>query len=227
MSDGRFSLGTFFIFTGISLILVLRGGPNDLYAGVLVFLIALLQLLEYGVYTDIQCSPGQSNTKASKGAYILLWAMPATLCLAAAYLATDVSFDVTGRSFLLGAGLMYLALVGSVAALTYKDGLNWCSSMGNLWQPIWYFQNEKVPFQLNYLWLVGILVPTLLVDPMFLGVGTLAAIGGSYAVGRYSDPLGAGEWLSITSLLANSVAIWTVVVPSVRELLLGPGGGQF
>lgn len=207
--------------------LVLRGGINDAYAAVVVFLIALLQLFEYGVYTDLQCNPGQSNTKASKGVYILLWAMPALLCLAGAYLASDVYMGDTARSFLMGAGLMFLALFGSIGALTYKDGLNWCSTPGNIWQPIWYFQREKVPLQLNYLWLIGVLVPTVLVDPMFLGAGTVAASAGAYAIGRYSDPLGAGEWLSVTSLMANSIALWAVIVPSVREFWLGPGGGQF
>ena len=227
MSDGRVSLGTFFIFTGLSLILVLRGKPNDAYAAVLVFLIALLQLFEYGVWNNLECSPGQSNDKASKGAYLLLWGFPAFLCLAGAILGTDLVMDPSSRTLLLGAGAVFLALVLSIASLTYSDVTTWCSAPGNLWQPVWYFQHEKVPLSLNPLWLAGVLLPTILVDPVYLGTGTLATVGGAYALGRYSDPLGGGEWLSITSLMANSVAIWALIVPSVREYVLGPGGGEF
>ena len=227
MSDGRISLGTFSIFTGISLLLVLRGKPNDAFAGLMVFLIALLQLFEFGVWNNLDCGPGQSNHKASKGAYLLLWAMPALLCLGAALLGTDLVAEASSRNLLVGAGAMFFALFLSLASLTYSDPATWCSAPGNIWQPVWYFQNEKVPLKLNPLWVVGVLLPIILVDPFFLGAGTLVCLGGAYGVGLYSDPLGAGEWLSVTSLLANSVGIWALIVPSIRDYILGPGLGEF
>jgi hypothetical protein len=208
MSDGRVSLGTFFVFSGLGLLLVLRGQPNDAYAGILVFMIALLQLFEYGVWNDLGCNPGQSNTKASKGAYLLLWLMPAVLCISGAYLGSNLVADPSSRNLLLGAGFMFFALFLSLASI---------------WQPIWYFQNEKVPMRINMMWLLGMVLPTILVDPAFLGAGTLALAGGAYFAGRYADPLAIGEWLSVTSLLANSIAVWALAVPRVREALYGPG----
>jgi hypothetical protein len=223
MSDGRVSLGTFLVFTGLSLLLVLRGGPNDAYAGVLVFMIALLQLYEYGVWNDLSCNPGQSNAKAGKAAYITLWAMPAVLCLAAAFLGSNLVAEASSRSLLLGAGLMFSALLVSLALPTYMDKATWCSAPGNLWLPVWYFEKEKVPLALNPMWLLGVLLPTIFVDPQVLGIGTLVVAGGAYYAGRHVDPLDSGEWLSVTSLLANGIAVWALAAPKARELVFGPG----
>ena len=223
MSDGRVSLGTFFVFSGLGLLLILRGQPNDAYAGILVFMIALLQLFEYGVWNDLSCNPGQSNTKASKGAYLLLWLMPAVLCISGAYLGSNLVADPSSRNLLLGAGFMFFALFLSLTSLTYADASNWCSTPGSIWQPIWYFQNEKVPMRVNMMWLLGMVLPTILVDPAFLGTGTLVLAGGAYFAGRYADPLAIGEWLSVTSLLANSIAVWALAVPRIREAIYGPG----
>lgn len=223
MSDGRVSLGTFCVFSGLGLLLILRGQANDAYAGILVFMIALLQLFEYGVWNDLGCNPGQSNSKASKGAYLLLWLMPAVLCLSGAYLGSNLVADPSSRNLLLGAGFMFFALFLSLASLTYSDTTSWCSEPGSIWQPIWYFQNEKVPMRVNMMWLLGMVLPTILVDPAFLGTGTLVLAGGAYFAGRYADPLAIGEWLSVTSLLANSISVWALAVPRVREALYGPG----
>ena len=77
--------------------------------------------------------------------------------------------------------------------------------------------------RVNMMWLLGMVLPTILVDPAFLGTGTLVLAGGAYFAGRYADPLAIGEWLSVTSLLANSISVWALAVPRVREALYGPG----
>lgn len=223
MSGGsdRISLGVFAVFFGISLLLAVRGGPNDVYAAVLVFMIALFQLFEYGVWRDLQCNPGKSNNRASRGAYILAWVMPALLCIVAFFFADTVFADPSGRWLLAGIGFAYCAIIAGILPIILTDKRNWCSNPGNMWQPIWWFQREEVPLRPNVLWFLGMLVPTMLVDPTGLGAGTLVLGGGAYAMGVWGDRGGTGEWLSITSLMANSVALWALLLPGLRFMVYG------
>lgn len=222
MKGDRLSLGAFAIFAGISLLLLMRQQPNDTYAAVVVFLIALLQLLEYGIWNNLDCNPGGSNNKASRIAYLLLWFMPALLCLAAAFFADNIVADPESRLLLKGAGFMFTALACSLVPLVFSDKKSWCSQPGPNWVPIWHFLGEdNSPFALNLIWLVGILIPTLLVDPMFLGVGSAAVLVGAYMVGKGQDTLMKGEWVSITSLLANGIGFWALLVPNIRGMIFG------
>lgn len=218
---GRINLGIFAVFFGISLILACRGGKNDTYTALLVFMIALFQLFEFGVWKNLDCNPGESNDKASHGAYILIWAMPAVLCLAGAFLAGNVIAVPASKQVLLGAGLVFAAFALSILPILWSDKRTWCSQPGNVLQPIWWFQKEEVPLQLNLLWLVGILMPTVLVDPAFLGSGTLAIGVGSYMFGRTADELRTGEWLSVTALMSNGIGIWALFYPVIRYMMYG------
>jgi hypothetical protein len=65
------------------------------------------------------------------------------------------------------------------------------------------------------------LLPTLLVDPHFLGAGTFIIALLAYLAGRYVDRLRAGEWFSIAGVLANGIAIWALFYPVIRFLVYG------
>ena len=222
MQGERLSLGAFAIFTGISLLLFLRGQPNDTYMGVVVFLIALLQLLEYGVWKNLDCNPGGSNDRASRIAYILLWSIPAILCLAGAFLSTNIIADPESRLLLKGAGFVFAALACSLVPIMISDKKTWCSQPGPNWVPEWSFlKPDDSPLALNPIWLIGVLIPTLLVDPLFLGSGTALILAGSYLVGKSQDRLMKGEWVSVTSLMANGVGVWALLVPNLRGLIFG------
>ena len=221
-SSSRISLGVFTVTTGISLIIASRGGKNDTYAAVLVFMIGLIQLFEYGVWLDLECLPGSSNDKASRGSYALIWAMPAILSIVGFLYAERVVGDGAGRWLMLGAGFALTALLVGILPTAFTEKTTWCSAPGNIWQPVWWWQREKSPLAPNSLWLVGMLVPTLLIDPLGLGAGTLALAGGSYYVGRLTDKVSNGEWLSVTALLANSIGLWALLLPGIRLSLFGP-----
>jgi hypothetical protein len=223
MQGERISLGLFLVFSGISLVLLMRGSSNDTYSAIVVFLIALMQLLEYGVWNNLDCNPGGSNNKASRGAYILLWAMPALMCFAGAFFSTNIIADPSSRTLLIGVGLVFSALACSLVPIMWADKKTWCSQPGANWIPSWAFFNKDVaPLDLSVLWLIGILVPMALVDPIFLGSGTAAILTGSYFVGRSSDKLMKGEWASVTALLANGIGLWSLMVPGIRSFLFGP-----
>jgi hypothetical protein len=222
MQGERISLGIFCVFSGLSLILLMRGSPNDTYSGILVFLIALIQLFEYGIWNDLDCNPGGSNNKASRGTYILLWAFPALLSLAAAFFSTNIIADPASRTLLMGVGFVFTALACSLLPILWADKRTWCSQPGANWIPIWsFFDKDGSPLALNPIWLIGILIPTLLVDPLFLGSGTAAILTGAYLIGCSSDKLMKGEWASVTAVLSNGVGIWALMVPTLRGLIFG------
>jgi hypothetical protein len=223
MSGGsdRISLGAFAVFFGISMIIALRSGPNDMYAAVLIFMIALFQLFEYGVWRDLQCNPGKSNNRASRGAYILVWAMPAVLSLVAFMYGDFIIADPASRYLLLGVSFSYFALLAGILPIVFGDKRSWCSTPGNLWQPIWWFQREEVPVAPNIFWLLGMIFPTLLVDPSGLGAGTVTLGIGSYLMGKWADGIGTGEWLSVTSLMSNTIALWALMLPGFRYMFFG------
>jgi len=87
--------------------------------------------------------------------------------------------------------------------------------------PIWWWLKEKVPLEMNLLWLVGIILPTLLVDPYFLGAGTFIIALLAYIFGRSVDRLRTGEWFSITGVFANGIAIWALFYPVIRFIIYG------
>lgn len=221
MQGERISLGVFAIFSGISLLLLMRGSSNDTYSAIFVFLIALIQVLEYGIWYNLDCNPGGANNKASRGIYILLWLMPAILCLSAAFFSTNIVADPESRLLLKGAGFIYAALAFSLIPIMWADKKTWCSVPGANWIPIWSFFNDETPLRLNPIWLIGVLIPMLLVDPLFLGSGSFLILIASYLVGRSSDKLMKGEWASITAVLANGIGLWALFVPNLRGLIFG------
>ena len=221
MQGERLSLGVFAIFSGISLLLLMRGSSNDTYAAITVFLIALIQLLEYGMWNNLDCNPGGSNNKSSRGIYILIWFMPAILCLSAAFFSTNIIADTESRLLLQGAGFIFSALAFSLLPILWADKKTWCSQPGANWVPVWSFFRDETPLEPNPIWLIGILIPMLLVDPMFLGSGSFLILIGAYLVGRSSDKLMKGEWASVTALLANGIGLWALFVPSIRGLIFG------
>jgi hypothetical protein len=224
MSGGstRISLGICAVFFGIGLFIILRGDSNDMYSGILVCCIALMQLFDYAIWRNLQCYPGGANDKGTRGLYLLLWLMPAILCFTAAFLATDVFADPASRTLLMGVGGVFVLLGLALTSIVYEDRNTWCSTPGVLWQPIYGFlHNEKVPLQPNFLLLAGLLVPTLLVDPFMLGAGTIIIALSSYAISKQFDPNLRGEWLSVNTLLMNGVSIWALLVPALRRDLTG------
>jgi hypothetical protein len=224
MSGGstRISLGLSAIFFGLGLFILLRGDSNDTYSGVLVCCIALMQLFDYGIWRNLDCYPGGSNDKASRGLYILLWSLPAILSLTAALFATNLYADPASRTFLLGFGGVYTLLAIAIISLVYDNKNTWCTIPGALWQPNYSFLHDsKIPMNLNLLLLVGLLVPTFLVDPAMLGAGTLALAVGSFVISKSFDPYFNGEWLSVNTLLMNSVSLWALLVPALRRDIFG------
>jgi len=224
MSGGsaRISLGICAVFLGIGLFIILRGDSNDTYSGILVCCIAFMQLFDYAIWRNLQCYPGGPNDKGTRGLYILLWSLPAILSLAAAFLATNVFADPASRTLLMGVGGVFALLSLILMSLTYEDKNTWCSNPGVLWQPNYGFlHNEKVLMKPNLLLLIGLLVPTILVDPFMLGAGTISIAIGSYLISKEFDPTFRGEWLSVNTLLMNGVAIWALLVPALRRDITG------
>jgi hypothetical protein len=224
MSGGsaRISIGICAVFFGIGLFIILRGDSNDTYSGILVCCIALMQLFDYAIWRNLQCYPGGPNDKGTRGLYILLWALPAILSLAGAFLATNIFADPASRTLLMGIGFVFTLLTIVLISLIYEDRNTWCSNPGVLWQPNYGFlHNEKVPMKPNLLLLIGLLIPTILVDPFMLGTGTIVIAAGSYLISRDFDPNFRGEWLSVNTLLMNAVAIWALLVPALRRDITG------
>ena len=224
MSGGsaRISLGICAVFFSLGLFIILRGDSNDTYSGILVCCIALMQMFDYAIWRNLQCYPGGPNDKATRGLYILLWLMPAILSLAAAFLATNVFADPASRILLMGIGGVFGLLALILMSITYEDKNTWCSNPGVLWQPIYGFlHNEKVPMKPNILLLIGLLIPTLLVDPALLGAGTISIALVSFLTSKAFDPHYRGEWLSVNTLLNNGIAIWALLVPALRRDLMG------
>lgn len=199
----------------------MRGHDNDAFAAIMVFMIALFQLFEFGVWNNLACDPGGSNNKASRISYALIWFLPAFLCFGGYFLAKDVVGDFAGRNFLFATGFAHLALACSLMPIMWSDNTTWCSQPGDNWIPeMWYMRN-KSPLTPNFMILLGVLAPLILVDPWLLGSGSLFLLIGSFLVGRSADRLMKGEWLSVTALLSNSIAIWALIVPSMRVLVFG------
>jgi hypothetical protein len=147
--------------------------------------------------------------------------MPAILSIVGFLYADTVIGDTAGRWLMLGAGFALTALLVGILPTAFMEKTTWCSAPGNIWQPIWWWQREESPLIPNFLWLAGMLLPTILIDPSGLGVGTLVLAGGSYYVGRLSDKMRNGEWLSVTALLANSIGLWALLLPAIRLSLFG------
>jgi hypothetical protein len=224
MSGGsaRISIGICAVFFGIGLFILLRGDSNDTYSGILVCCIALMQLFDYAIWRNLQCYPGGPNDKGTRGLYILLWALPAILSLSGAFLATNIFADPASRTLLMGVGFVFTLLTIVLITLVYEDRNTWCSNPGVLWQPNYGFlHNEKVPMKPNILLLIGLLIPTILVDPFMLGTGTIVIATCSYLISRDFDPNFRGEWLSVNTLLMNAVAIWALLVPALRRDITG------
>jgi len=222
MKGEGISLGVFAIFAGISLLLLMRGQSNDTYMSIVVFLIALFQLLEYGVWKNLDCNPGGSNNRASRIAYILMWSIPAILCLAAAFFSTNIVADPESRLLLKGAGFIFTALACSLVPIMLADKKTWCTQPGPNWTPSWSFlKTDESPLALNPIWLIGVLIPILLVDPLFLGSGSALILAGSYLIGKSQDRLMKGEWVSVTSLMVNGIGLWALFVPNLRGLIFG------
>jgi len=221
MIPERICLGLFSIATGISLILLMRGYDNDAFAAILVFCVGLFQLLEFGLWNNLDCDPGGSNNKASRISYGLLWFLPAILCFSGFALAKDVIGEDSGRNFLFGIGFAHLALASALMPILWQDKTTWCSQPGDNWMPeMWYMRN-KTPLAPNLMILVGVLSAILLVDPWVLGIGSLVILIGSYLVGRSADRLEKGEWFSVTMLLSNSIGLWALLVQSIRIMVYG------
>jgi len=219
-NSSHINLGTFAVCTTLSLILLIRGDLNDRYAAILVFLVALFQLFEYGLWQDLQCNPGSANDKASRGSYILFWMMPALLCLAGTFFANNVIASPSSNILLLGAGFILFALAVALIPIVISDKNTWCTQMGYIWQPQWFWlKSPDSPFRPNLLWVLGFLLPTILVDPFLLGFGTLAIVVGAYFIGKDADPRMEGEWLAVTSYIANLIGFWALVVPGIRWVL--------
>ena len=221
MVPEHITLGVFWICTGLSLILLMRGQENDRFAAIMVFLIALFQLLEFGVWNNLSCDPGGSNNKASRLSYAHIWFLPALLCLSAYFFAKDVVGDFAGRNLLLGIGFAHTILALALMPIMWKDKTTWCTQPGDNWIPEWSYMRGVSPLEPNSMLLVGILAPLLLVDPALLGIGTLSIITGSFLTGRSADKLMKGEWLSVMALLSNGVGFWALLVPPLRSLLFG------
>ena len=224
MSGGssRISAGLCAVFLGLGLFIILRGDSNDTYSGILVCCIAFFQLFDYAIWRNKQCHPGGPNDKGTRGLYLFLWFMPAILCFSGAFLATSVFAEPASRTLLIGVGTVYLLLGLVFSSLVYEDKNTWCSTPGILWQPNYGFlNNEKTPMNPNLLLLAGFLIPTLLVDPFLLGLGTVSIMLGSFMVSRQFDPNFRGEWLSVNTLLMNGVSIWALLAPAIRRDLTG------
>ena len=224
MSGGstRISLGLFAIFFGMGLFIILRGDSNDAYSGVLVCCIALMQLLDYGIWRNLDCYPGGPNDRATRGLYTLLWFLPSILCFTAAYFANNVIFDPSSRMLLWAVGAIYFLIALIFTSMIFERKDTMCSTPGILWQPVYGFlHSEFVPMKPNILLLVGLIIPTLIVDPYLFGSGTIVISTVAYALARNFDQGFNGEWLSVNTLLNNAIGIWALLVPALRRDFMG------
>lgn len=218
----KISLGTAGFFTVLSIILLIRGSTNDSYMAVFVFLIALLQLFEYGVWKNQDCFPGGSNDKATRGAYILFWLMPAVLAFAGSFLGSHIAAEQYAVGMLLMSGLFFSLLTACLVSIMIYDNTTWCSTPGNTGQPIWWFLRNHSPMNLNFLWILGMLIPMFFVEPLLAGSGIMIITGVSAVLARQADMALEGEWVSSTALMANCVAFWALVAPYIRNYLFFP-----
>jgi len=222
-SNPRTSLGLFGIFFGLGLCIILRNDINDAYSGILVCCIALMQLFDYGIKHNLECYPGGSNDKATRGLYMLLWLMPAILCFSAAFFANHNVIGLpASKMLLIGIGAVYVLIACVFGSIVFEDQNTWCSIPGMMWQSNYGFlHSEYVPMKPNILLLAGLLLPTLLVDPYMLGLGTFVIATVALFLGRKFDPTLNGEWLSATTILCNGIGLWALFVPPLRRDLFG------
>jgi hypothetical protein len=218
----KISLGVFGVFGILSLVLLIRGSPNDSYMAILVFMIALFQLLEYGVWINQDCFPGGANDKATRGAYILLWLMPAILAFSGFLFGSYIAAEDYAYGMLLMCGLMFTFLAGCFISIMLYDKTTWCTTPGEAGQPIWWFLRNASPMDINVLWLVGMFIPLVFVDPLIIGSGTFIVVATSAFLGRQADMAREGEWISSTALLSNCVVFWALAAPYIRDYLFFP-----
>ena len=214
-------LGVFTVCTGISLLLLMRGYDNDTFSATLVFTIALFQLLEFGVWNNLDCDPKGSNDKATRLSYMLFWLAPALLALSAAFFSKNVIGDDSGRKFLLGIGIAHLIFVFALVPLVIEDKTTWCSQPGNNWIIQWWYLREKPPLFPNLMWFVGVLSALLLVVPILFGVGALAIGISAFFIGKKADGHLLGEWFSVTTVLSNIIALWALIFPPLNHYFFG------
>jgi len=215
-------LGIAGFFTVLSLILLLRGESNDSYMAILVFTIALLQLFEYGVWINQDCFPGGANDKASRGAYMLFWLMPAILAFSGVFFGSHIAAKEYSVGMLLMSGIFFCLLTICLFSIMITDKTTWCTTPGNNGQPIWWFLRNTSPLDLNFLWVVGMIIPVFFVEPLIVGSGILIISGISAVVARQADLALEGEWVSSTALMANSIGFWALVAPYIRQYLFFP-----
>ncbi len=199
----------------------MRGYENDAFSAMLVFIIALFQLLEFGVWNNLDCDPSGSNDKASRLSYILFWLAPALLAISAAFFANSVIGQDAGRKFLLGIAIAHIILAFALVPSMLEDKATWCSQPGNNWIVQWWYLREKTPLKPNLMWFVGILSALLLVEPIFFGIVALVIGLGAFFVGKSVDKLMRGEWFSVTTVLSNVVALWALIFPPLNHYLFG------
>ena len=215
-------LGIAGVFTVLSLILLLRGETNDSYMAILVFTIALLQLFEYGVWINQDCFPGGANDKASRGAYMLIWAMPAILAFSGVFFGNHIAAKEYSVGMLLMTGIFFCLLTICLFSIMVTDKTTWCTTPGNTGQPIWWFLRNSSPLDLNFLWVVGMIIPLFFVEPLIIGSGILIISGASAIIARQADIALEGEWISSTALMANSIGFWALIAPYIRNYLFFP-----
>ena len=223
----QISLGISGVFTGLSLLLLMRGSPNDSFMAVLVFMLALLQLFEYGVWKNQDCFPGGSNDIATRGAYVLLWLMPAVLGFAGYFLGSFIVAENMANGMLLMSGFFFTILTGCLLSIMMYDKTTWCTTPGEQGQPIWWFLLNSSPLNLNILWILGMIIPVIFVDPLIIGSGILFSAGVSTVLALKADPMMTGEWVSSTALMANGVGLWALVAPYIRNFLFFPVGSHY
>jgi hypothetical protein len=119
-------------------------------------------------------------------------------------------------------GLFFAFLTACLASIMVYDNSTWCSTPGDTRQPIWWFLRNPSPMNLNFLWLLGMLIPIVFVEPLIVGAGILVISGISAILARQADMARSGEWISSTALMTNCVAFWAIVAPYIRSYLFFP-----
>jgi hypothetical protein len=223
----KICLGLAGTFTFVSLLLLMRGAPNDSHMAIIVFSIALLQLFEYGVWKNQDCFPGGSNDMATRGAYTLFWLLPSILAFSGYLFGSFVVAENMAYGMLLMSGILYAFLTLSLITIMFSDKSTWCTTPGENGQPIWWFLRNSSPLNLNILWIIGILIPIILVDPLIIGSGILTIVAGACSLARQVDPSLEGEWVSSSTLLANGIAFWALIAPYIRNFFFFPIGTHY
>ena len=148
--------------------------------------------------------------------------MPAILAFSGYFFGSFIASEKYAYGMLLTTGLFFTFLTVCFLSVMISDKTTWCTTPGDMGQPIWWFLRNDTPMNINILWLIGMLIPIIFVDPLIIGTGIVTITGISAFIARQADVSRDGEWVSSAALLSNLVAFWAFISPYIRGYMFFP-----